>query len=57
MPDRVSRSNSAGNAKEINSHLFTGLFLEIAEDSVNGCMQACLGWVSLGRGAVPMLAE
>lgn len=57
MPDRVSRSNSEGNAREINTYLFTCLFLDIVEELENGYMKACLGWVSLGRCAVPMLAQ
>lgn len=53
----MSRSNSEGNAREINSYLLTGLFLEIAEELVTGYMEACLDWVSLGRCAVPILAQ
>lgn len=40
----MSGSNSEkGNAKEINLHLFIGLFIVIAEELVNEYMEACLG--------------
>lgn len=53
----MSRSNSESNAREIISHLLTGLFLEIAEEIVNGYMKADLDWMSSGRCAVPLPAQ